>query len=160
MGRQREGLSLLEKAVDMEPYSEAYVGSLAHGYRWIGADAQARLAYEKATQLALQDTRNSDSGRLLADLGLYNGALGRAELSDRYFQRARAQNPSDLDILYKEAVAASLLSVPGRALELLKRVCERGCPMVLAENNIDFAGLRKMPEFTSIRDRNVTPEAR
>ena len=149
-GQKQLGLPFFEKAAALEPHAEVYKGNLAHAYRWLQADASARSTYRQAIDLALQEADTGRSGRVLADLGLYYAALGDRNSSHVYFQQARTESPSDLDVLYKEAVAASLLGIPDRSFELLRKVCERGYPLAFAEHNPDLSALRSLAEFTAL----------
>ncbi|MBV8708608.1 MAG: protein kinase [Acidobacteriaceae bacterium] len=150
-GQGHMGLPFFEKAAALEPNSEVYVGNLAHAYRWSQASAQARPVYQKAIQLALREANTLRSSRVLADLGLYYAALGNVGSFHTYFQQARAESPSDLDVLYKEAVAASILGIPDRSFALLKKLCERGYPIALAEKNPDLSAIRRLPEYALLK---------
>ena len=151
LNQEKKALTLFEKAAEMEPSSEVFVGNLGHAYRWMGASVKARATYEKAIQLALQEAKSSPSSQVLSDLGLYYAALGNSALYDLSFTRARAENPLDLDVLYKEAVASSLLGINGRSIDLLKTLCQRGYPLALADCNPDLSAIQRSPEFAVIK---------
>ncbi len=150
VGKQQLSLLLFQQAAKLEPTSEVYVGNLAHAYRWMHMKQHAEPTYRRAIDLALQEIHTRPSSEVLANAGLYYAALGKPEAANSYMGQARAKNPSDLDVMYKEAVAAELLGTPSRALDLLRKVCARGYPMALAANNPDLAQMRQLPNFRTL----------
>ncbi|MBV9269210.1 MAG: protein kinase [Acidobacteriaceae bacterium] len=157
VGKQQLALLLFQQAARLSPNSEVYVGNLAHAYRWLGMQQEARTTYRHALDLALQEIRTKPDSSVLADVALYEAALGKVETANAYIAQARSTSPSDLDVMYKEAVVADLLGTPQRALDVLKKVCARGYPMALASNNPDLAEVRQLPGFQTLAGGGTQP---
>jgi tetratricopeptide (TPR) repeat protein/predicted Ser/Thr protein kinase len=135
------GLPFFEKAVQLAPTSEEYVGSLAHAYRWLKMPTEANRAYKQALELATQESATAPSAQLWADLGLYYAALKNKSQFLSNLARARDQDAANLDVSYKEAVGYALLGEREYAKALVKRIGRLGFPLAVAKQNPDFATL-------------------
>jgi Flp pilus assembly protein TadD len=68
---------MFEKAVEMSPNDEWFVGNLADAYRWSGREDQARSTYDKAIALAYKQLQvNPDDTSTMGGMALYYAKNG------------------------------------------------------------------------------------
>jgi tetratricopeptide (TPR) repeat protein len=149
-GHLGDALACFKHAAALEPTAE-FIGNLAHAYRWLGVEPKAKAQYELAILRAREEMRTEQDGLLLSDLALFYAALGKKDLALAYLQQAEQKSPVNLDVLYKHAVAMSLLGLQERALEDLQRLSSKSYPIAFASSNPDLLSLHRFAEFQHLR---------
>jgi tetratricopeptide (TPR) repeat protein len=145
---------MFEKAADMQPNAENYVGNLADGYRWAGEREKARAAYDKAIGLALKAIQvNPRDAATRGNLALYYAKRGDAAAAQRFMKEARAIDPKSVDLLYNEAVLSALVGDKDRAFADLGKALDAGLPLSSVETDPDMRGLRSDPRFAALKSR-------
>ena len=65
-------MPFFEKAVELSPNEEQFVGNLADGYRWAGLKEKATVTYNRAIELALKQLGvNPRNAAVRGHIGLY-----------------------------------------------------------------------------------------
>ncbi len=142
---------MYEKAVEMTPNDEQLQGNLGDAYRWSGHSDQAAAAYGKAISLAFQELQvNPRSALTMGDLGLLYAKKGDAENAIQYLNQARAIAPDDVQLMYSEAEAKTLIGKPEEALKSLRLALEKGYPAQEAWNDPELQKLQALPQFLQL----------
>jgi len=127
LGKYAEAAGMFQKAVDMNPSEFLAVGNLADAYRWLGQKDKAAAAYERAIGLAFKAFEvNPRKASTLGSLAAYYAKKGELGRASEYIRRARAIDPNENSLIYKEAVIDTLSSKPALALEALKEALAKG----------------------------------
>ena len=149
--RYQEAATMFEKAVEMNPSQEAVAGNLADAYRWSGQKEKAAATYDRAIELAnnkLQvNPRDSDA---MGDLALYYSKKGDSGQAMRFIRQARAIDPSDVGLVYTDAVVEALAGRPSQALKNLREAFSRGYSPRQADVDPELSSLRSLPEFARL----------
>ena len=149
--RYEEATRMFEKAVALNPGQEAVVGNLADAYRWSGQKENAVATYDRAIELANQrlqvNPRDSDA---MGDLALYYCKKGDSAQATKLIRQARAINPSDVGLVYTEAVVDTLAGQPTQALQSLREAFSRGYSPRQADNDPELSRLRSLPEYARL----------
>jgi len=145
LGRYSEAADSYERAVQLAPRLYLTWSNLADAYRWVpGADAKATAAYDKAIELAETELRLNPSdaaararmAECLAKRGNYSRAT--SEIS-----RALAADPSDVRVMYREAVIANVRGDTPSAVRWLSKAVAGGYRRSEIERDPEFALLRQ-----------------
>jgi tetratricopeptide (TPR) repeat protein len=151
--RYPEALQALEKAAKMQPGDQTSIGTLADGYRWAGQQKKAVETYDRAITLATKDLDiNPRDATALGSLGLYYAKKGETSLAQHYIHSARAINPSDMQLAYKEAVIRVLAKQPELALKSLRTAFEKGISPEQAMLDPEFNEIQNNPAFKKLVD--------
>jgi tetratricopeptide (TPR) repeat protein/predicted Ser/Thr protein kinase len=154
-----EAVKMYAKATEMTPNNEELFGNLGDAYRWSGHSDQAAAAYDKAISLAFQQLQvNPRSANTMGDLAVYYAKKGDARNALQYIQQARSINPQDVQLMYWEAVAKTLVGKPEDALKALKLAMEKGYPAQEAWTDPDLQKLQALPQFSQLV-KEYTPKA-
>jgi tetratricopeptide (TPR) repeat protein/predicted Ser/Thr protein kinase len=146
-----QATSMYEKAVAMTPNDEVLLGNLGDSYRWSGHPSQAADAYSKAVSLAFQELQvNPRSATIMGDLGLLYAKKGYAPNALQYLNQARAISPDDVQLMYSEAQAKTLIGKPAEALKPLRQAFEKGYPAQDAWNDPELQKLQTLPQFSQL----------
>ena len=146
-----EAVKMYAKATEMTPNNEELFGNLGDAYRWSGHSDQAAAAYDKAISLAFQQLQvNPRSANTMGDLAVYYAKKGDARNALQYIQQARSINPQDVQLMYWEAVAKTLVGKPEDALKALKLAMEKGYPAQEAWTDPDLQKLQALPQFSQL----------
>jgi serine/threonine protein kinase/tetratricopeptide (TPR) repeat protein len=149
--RYPEALEVLQKAAEIHPNDEVALGNLADGYRWSGQDKKAMDTYDLAIVRATKDLDvNPKDATALGNLGLYFAKKGEISLAGHYIRRARAIDPSDVQLAYNEAVIYSLANQPDVAINSLRSALEKGIAAEQAALEPEFASLQSNPSFKKL----------
>ena len=142
---------MYEKAVQMTPNDEQLLGNLGDSYRWSGHSDQAAAAYGKAISLAFQELQvNPRSATIMGDLGLLYAKKGDAANALQYTQQARAISPDDVQLMYSEAQAKTLIGKPEDALKSLRLALQKGYAAQEAWNDPELQKLQALPQFAQL----------
>jgi len=143
---------MFEKAVELQPNAEVFVGNLADGYRWSGQRAEADRTYDRAIALALKALQvNSRDAAIKGSLALYYAKKGETASARRSMSDARTIDKTSADLLYNEAVMSALLGDKDRAFDDLNQALKGGLPFSSIETDPDLVKLRGDPRFASLR---------
>jgi eukaryotic-like serine/threonine-protein kinase len=149
--RYTESVPMFEKAVELSPNDESLTGNLADAYRWAGQRDRAASTYGKAIALAYKELavnpRNSDT---MGSLALYYAKKGDNVQAADFIRRARAINPSDVNLMYEEAVVYAVANSPDRACKALREALRNGYALQDAVNDPELATLQGNPEFSKL----------
>jgi tetratricopeptide (TPR) repeat protein/TolB-like protein len=150
--RFADAVPMFEKAAEMQPNAEVYVGNLADGYRWAGQRDKASATYDKAIGLALKATQvNPRDATTRGNLALYYAKKGDGASARRFMREARAIDPKSADLLYNEAVMSALLDDKDRAFSDLDEALKAGLPLSSIQTDPDLRSLRSDPRFGAMR---------
>ncbi len=142
---------MYEKAVAMTPNNEELLGNLGDAYRWSGHSDQAGSAYSKAISLAFQELQvNPRSATIMGDLGLLYAKKGDATNALQYTNQARAISPDDVQLMYSEAQAKTIIGKTEEALKSLRLALEKGYSAQEAWNDPEFQKLQALPQFSQL----------
>jgi serine/threonine protein kinase/Flp pilus assembly protein TadD len=146
-----QATKMFQKAVEMTPNDEIFLGNLGDAYRWSGHSDQAAAAYGKAISLAFQELQvNPQSSTIMSDLGLLYAKKGDGSNALQYTQQARAINPDEVQLMYSEAVVRALVGKPEDAIKPLKLALEKGYPAQEAWNDPELQRLQGLPQFSQL----------
>jgi tetratricopeptide (TPR) repeat protein len=135
----------------MTPNDEVLLGNLGDSYRWSGHPAQAADAYSKAVSLAFQELQvNPRSATIMGDLGLLYAKKGHAANALQYLNQARAISPDDVQLMYSEAQAKTMIGKPEEALKPLRQAFEKGYPAQEAWSDPELQKLQTLPQFSQL----------
>jgi tetratricopeptide (TPR) repeat protein/predicted Ser/Thr protein kinase len=144
-----QSTKMYEKAVEMTPNNEEFLGNLGDAYRWNGHSDQASAAYGKAISLAFQELQvNPRSSTIMGDLGLLYAKKGDSTNAVQYTKQARAINPDDLQLMYSEAQVKTMIGQPDDALKSLRQALTKGYPAQEAWNDPELQKLQALPQFS------------
>lgn len=144
-GQAMVALPYFEEAARLAPRSEEAIGYLGHAYRWCGRQAEARVAYQQAIQLALREAAGVSKRNLFSDLAIYSAALGKADDVDKYIGLTRRQaNVTFSELDYAEAWSRILLGDRSAASQILTRMVRTGLSMSDLRRNPDFQSYRAL----------------
>ncbi len=150
-GRFAEAVPMFEKAAEMQPNAEVFVGNLADGYRWAGQRDKAAAAYDKAIGLALKAIQvNPRDATTRGNLALYYAKKGDASNARRFMKEARAIDAKSADLLYNQAVMSALLNDKDRAFAGLQDALKAGLPLSSIATDPDLRSLRSDPRFAAL----------
>jgi eukaryotic-like serine/threonine-protein kinase len=146
-----QSTKMYEKAVEMTPNNEEFLGNLGDAYRWSGHSEQASTAYAKAISLAFQELQvNPRSATIMGDLGLLYAKKGDATNATQYTNQARAISPDDVQLMYSEAEVKTLIGKPEDALKSLRLALEKGYGAQEAWNDPELQKLQALPQFLQL----------
>jgi serine/threonine protein kinase/tetratricopeptide (TPR) repeat protein len=149
--RYPEALELLKKAAEMHPNNEIVLGNLADGFRYSGQDKKAMNAYDLAITRATKDLEvNPKNAAALGNLGLYYAKKGDTSLAAHCIRRARAIDPSDVQLAYNEAIIYALSNQPDLAIASLRNALQSGNVAEQAALEPEFTSLRNNPSFKKL----------
>jgi tetratricopeptide (TPR) repeat protein len=151
VGKFKESVPMFEKAVELSPNSEQFVGNLADGYRWAGLTEKAVSTYDRAIALALKELRiNPRNAMVRGHIGLYYAKKGDTARGAQFIKNARAIDPSNVNLIYNEALVHALANRPSEALRSLKEAFEAGYPVSMAASEPDLKALSSDRRFTEL----------
>jgi serine/threonine-protein kinase len=149
--RYSESVPMFEKAVEINPNDPLLIGNLADAYRWSGEPDKAKTAYEKAIALGFKQLQvNPRDANVLDQLSLYYAKKGDAAQATDFMRRARAINPTDVSMIYDEAVVQTLTGRPAEALKTLREALQKGYSLEEAKADPELANLQNRPEFAKL----------
>ena len=143
-----------QKAVELNPRSAVAQGNLGDAYRWSGKKEKATAAYEEAISLTNRELEvNPRDAQAMGTLALY---YAKTDHNDRSLELARQAcliNPSDVGLMYSEAVVNALAGKRRAAIERLRQALANGYSPREAWNDPELNTLRDLPEFTKLTEQ-------
>jgi tetratricopeptide (TPR) repeat protein len=148
LGQYNEAAPMFEKAVDLSPNNALYQRNLADAYRFSGQTAKAMAAYDKAIALAYNAYKvNPRDAANLGQLAICYAKKGVGQQAMNFIGQARAIDPNDNGLLYKEAVIHAIAGRTGEALTRLSDALKKGYSLQEATSDPDLKALRDTDEF-------------
>ncbi len=135
----------------MNPNAEVAAGNLADAYRWSGQREKAAATYDKAISLAYKELQvNPRKASTLGHLAQYYAKKADANHALEFMRRARAVDPTDVRLIYEEAVVHALGGRPTEALKSLGEAFQKGYSPEEAKKNPELKALQSRPEFDNL----------
>src|SRR4029077_2524855 len=152
--RYDDSVKMFEKAVEMSPNDVVITGNLADAYRWSGRKEEALTTYDKAIVLACEDLQvNPRSASDMEQLSLYYAKKGDAGHALEFIRHALSIEPSNISLLYTQAVVYCLAGQHTEALTALQEALKKGYSVDEAKNDPELGELQKLPEFAELLKR-------
>jgi len=140
-----------EKAVELAPRSDMFVGNLAEAYDLVGQKDRAQTTFEQAISLAYKDLQvNPRDAATKGRLALWYGKKGDVRQALKFIAEARAIDPNNVDLVYYQAQAFALANDNANALVALRDAFKKGQPPTIAQAEPDLQSLQKEPGFQSL----------
>jgi serine/threonine-protein kinase len=158
-GNFTEALPLWEKSVELSPRDPRVLGNLADVYRLTGNAEKAQQSYQKAIQLAERALSNdplSGSGpgiRMRASLAKFYAYSGNKAKALSEIERALAQGPEEVEVLFASVEVLEAVGERDRALEALGKALRAGFPAEEVARNPDLARLRDDPHYKQMLEQ-------
>jgi tetratricopeptide (TPR) repeat protein len=149
--RYDEAVPMFEQAVKLDPGSENFAGNLADAYRWAGKTQQANSTYEQAVELGLKGlTVNPRDAARMGRIAQYYAKKGDKVHAADFIRRARAIDPKDATLMYKEAVVNWLAGKQEDALSNVKDALANNYSIQDLRSDPELAKLETLPQFAEI----------
>jgi serine/threonine-protein kinase len=140
-----------EKAVQLVPNSDMFVGNLGEAYYLAGQKERGLSAFEQAIALAYKSLQvNPRDAAVKGRLALWYGKKGDVKQALRFIAEARAIDPADLDLIYYQAQAFALSGDKSDAVAALASAFKKGQPPAIAQAEPDLQSLREDPAFQKL----------
>jgi len=140
-----------EKAVQLVPNSDMFVGNLGEAYFLAGQKDRGLSAFEQAIALAYKSLQvNPRDAATKGRLALWYGKKGDVKQALRFIAEARAIDPADLDLIYYQAQAFALSGDKSNAVTALASAFKKGQPPAIAQAEPDLQSLRDDPAFQKL----------
>jgi tetratricopeptide (TPR) repeat protein/TolB-like protein/predicted Ser/Thr protein kinase len=149
-----DAVKQFEKAVELNPNDEIMMGNLADGYRAVGQMDRANATYDKAIALAFKALQvNPRGATTIGSLALYFAKKGDVAQAMEFVQRARALDPSSVDLIVTSAEVHALSNRPKEAIADLKRGLQQGLTTSSIESDPELESLRKRPDYQALMNQ-------
>ncbi|HKU20841.1 MAG TPA: protein kinase [Terriglobales bacterium] len=149
--RYHEAVQMFEKAAAMNSNDHMVMGNLADGYRWAGQPQKALATYDKAIALAYKQLAiNPRDADTMGYLGQYLAKKGDPRRGLELVRRARAMDPTDVSLVYFQAVVECIAGQKGEALKDLHQALQQGYPAEEAQSDPELKNLQALPEFADM----------
>lgn len=149
--RYDDAVKMFEKAAAMNPNEHMVMGNLADGYRWAGRRPQALATYDKAIALAYKQLSiNPRDADAMGYLGQYFAKKGDPQRGLDFIRRARAMDPTDVSLVYFQAVVECMAGRKNDALKALHQALQQGYPAQEAQSDPELKDLQALPEFAAM----------
>jgi serine/threonine-protein kinase len=146
-----KAISAYEKAVQLVPTSDMFVGNLAEVYYLVGQKDRAQATFEQAISLAYKDLQvNPRDAITKGRLALWYGKKGDVRQALKFIAEARAIDPNNVDLIYYQAQAFALANDNASALVALRDAFKKGQPPAIAEAEPDLQKLQRDPGFQKL----------
>jgi tetratricopeptide (TPR) repeat protein len=152
--RYDDAVKMFQKAVEMSPDSEFFVGNLADAYRWSAHAAEAKSTYDKAIALAYKKLQvNPRDATTMEHLAAYSAKQGDLKTASMFIQRARVIDPSNISLLYTQAVIYCLADRQQDALQYVSQAIQKGLSPQVVKNDPELSKLQTHSEFASLMSK-------
>jgi serine/threonine-protein kinase len=146
-----KAISAYEKAVQLIPTSDMFVGNLAEAYHLAGQKDRAQATFEQAISLAYKELQvNPRDAITKGRLALWYGKEGDVQQALKFIAEARAIDPNNVDLIYYQAQAFALANDNANALVALGDAFKKGQPPAIAQAEPDLQSLQKDPGFQKL----------
>jgi serine/threonine protein kinase/tetratricopeptide (TPR) repeat protein len=146
-----KALPAYEKAVQLVPTSDMFVGNLAEAYSLVGQKDRAQTTFEQAISLAYKELQvNPRDAITKGRLALWYGKKGDVRQALKFIAEARALDPNNVDLIYYQAQAFALANDNANALMALQDAFKKGQPPAIAQAEPDLRDLQKDPGFQKL----------
>jgi len=146
-----KALPAYEKAVQLVPTSDMFVGNLAEAYSLVGQKDRAQTTFEQAISLAYKELQvNPRDAITKGRLALWYGKKGDVRQALKFIAEARALDPNNVDLIYYQAQAFALANDNTNALMALQDAFKKGQPPAIAQAEPDLRDLQKDPGFQKL----------
>jgi serine/threonine protein kinase/tetratricopeptide (TPR) repeat protein len=146
-----QAIAAYEKAVQLVPNSDMFVGNLAEAYFLAGQKDRATSTFESAISLAYKDLQvNPRDAQTKGRLALWYGKKGDVKQALKFIGEARSIDPNDVDLIYYQAQAFALSGDKVKALAALREAFKKGQPPQIAQAEPDLQNLQDDPAFKSL----------
>jgi len=146
-----KSISAYEKAVQLVPTSDMFVGNLAEAYYLVGQKDRAQATFEQAISLAYKELQvNPRDAVTKGRLALWYGKKGDVRQALKFIAEARAIDPGNVDLIYYQAQAFALANDNSSALVALRDAFKKGQPPAIAQAEPDLQNLQKDPGFQKL----------
>ncbi|MCU1241396.1 MAG: hypothetical protein JWO71_2122 [Candidatus Acidoferrum typicum] len=144
-------IAAYEKAVQLVPNSDMFVGNLAEAYYRAGQKDRALSTFESAISLAYKDLQvNPRDAQTKGRLALWYGKKGDVKQALTFIAEARSIDSNDVDLMYYQAQAFALSGDKARALTALREAFKKGQPPQMAQAEPDLQSLQDDPAFQNL----------
>jgi eukaryotic-like serine/threonine-protein kinase len=146
-GRYEEAVDAFERAVHMDSNRFRVWANLADAYRWTpGKKEKAAGAYAEAIRLIRQAIEKAPADiNLTSQLATFLAKVGRTREALAEIANVRSGQPSP--VLVRAATVEELCGDRPKALAWLRQAIEAGYSIKELNNEPEFTGLRKTPEY-------------
>jgi len=140
-----------EKAVQLVPTSDMFVGNLAEAYHLVGQADRAQTTFEQAISLAYKELRvNPRDAVTKGRLALWYAKKGDVSQALKFISEARAIDSNNVDLIYYQAQAFALSGDKVKAVAALHDAFKKGQPPSIAQAEPDLESLREDPGFQNL----------
>jgi serine/threonine protein kinase/tetratricopeptide (TPR) repeat protein len=140
-----------EKAVQLVPTSDMFVGNLAEAYHLVGQADRAQTTFEQAISLAYKELRvNPRDAVTKGRLALWYAKKGDVSQALKFVSEARAIDSNNVDLIYYQAQAFALSGDKVKAVAALHDAFKKGQPPSIAQAEPDLESLREDPGFQNL----------
>ena len=149
--RYAESVKMFEKAVELNPNQSIAVGNLADALRWAQQQDSAKVTYDRAITLGVQELRvNPRNASTMGYLALYYAKKGDAVRGMEFIRRARSIEKNDATLAYQEAVVQLIAGKQKESLAALREALQQGYPLKEVESDPEMNALRSTAEYSAL----------
>jgi eukaryotic-like serine/threonine-protein kinase len=146
-----QAISAYQKAVELVPNSDMFMGNLAEAYDLAGQKEKGLATFEQAISLAYKSLQvNPRDAITKGRLALWYGKKGDVRQALQFIAEARAIDPNDVDLMYYQAQAFALSGDNAKAIATLREAFKKGQPPPIAEAEPDLQSLQSDPAFQNL----------
>jgi serine/threonine protein kinase/tetratricopeptide (TPR) repeat protein len=146
-----QAIAAYEKAVQLVPNYDMFVGNLAEAYFLAGQKERALSSFESAISLAYKDLQvNPRDAQTKGRLALWYGKKGDIKQALKFIAEARSIDSNDVDLMYYQAQAFALSGDKTRALATLREAFKKGQPPQIAKSEPDLQSLQDEASFKNL----------
>jgi tetratricopeptide (TPR) repeat protein len=110
--------------------------------------------YDKAIALAYNELRvNPRSASAMEQLSLYYAKKGDSGHALEFIRHAHSIEPSNISLLYTQAVVDCLAGQQTEALTALEEALKKGYSVEEAKNDPELGELQKLPQFGQLLEK-------
>ncbi len=154
-----KAIAAYEKAVQLVPNSDMFVGNLAEAYYLAGQKERALTTFESAISLAYKDLQvNPRNASAKGRLALWYGKKGDVKQALKFIEEARQIDSTDVDLIYYQAQAFALSGDKSKAIAALREAFKKGQPPAMAQAEPDLQSLQQDPTFQSLVKEFTKPD--
>jgi eukaryotic-like serine/threonine-protein kinase len=154
-----KAIAAYEKAVQLVPNSDMFVGNLAEAYYLAGQKDRGLATFELAISLTYKDLQvNPRDAQTKGRLAVWYAKKGDVKQALKFIAEARSIDSNDVDLIYYQAQAFALAGDKVKALAALREAFTKGQPPQIAEAEPDLQTLQEDPAFRNLVKEFTRPE--